>query len=111
MIASKTNRSPAAKTGDGKDCTLDYFLDLAGANAAGADMHPHVGTVLTYRFDALKVGFRHLLRFVVGMAHFVAAQFAFAANFTGTCHWYDPPYLYGYKKQAYITIRPRTLQG
>lgn len=41
--------------------------------------------------DALHVRFGDLLASVVCMAHFVAAEPAFAANFAFTCHVNVPP--------------------
>jgi hypothetical protein len=40
---------------------LAYLLDLAGADAPGADMHADVGAVGAKRFDALKVRLGYFL--------------------------------------------------
>ncbi len=63
---------------------LADFFCLAGTDAAGANMHADMGSVWSYRLYALNIGFAELFAFVVGMAHFVAAQLAFAAFLTGT---------------------------
>lgn len=70
---------------------LANFFYFAGAYAARAHLHTHVGAVRPHGLDALDVRFRNFLGFVVGMAHLVPAELALAANFARTCHCHDPP--------------------
>ena len=49
-------------------------------------MHAHMGAVGAQRLDALQVRLGYLLGSVVRMAHLVAAERAFTANLTCTCH-------------------------
>lgn len=65
---------------------LADLLDLAGTDAAGADVHPNVTAVRAQCLDALKVRLGYFLGPVVRMAHLVAAERAFTANLTLTCH-------------------------
>jgi hypothetical protein len=49
-------------------------------------MHPYVTSARAQCFDALKVGLGYLLGPIIRMAHLVAAERAFTANLTLTCH-------------------------
>ena len=49
-------------------------------------MHPNMTTARTQCLDALKIRFGYLLALIVRMAHLVAAERAFTANLTLTCH-------------------------
>jgi hypothetical protein len=53
-------------------------------------MHADMGAVRSHCLDALDVRFGYLLRFVVGVAHLIAAELAFAADFTCSCHESPP---------------------
>jgi len=75
----------------GKDGLADFFIDLAGADAACACMNTNAAAMGTHGLDALHIRFGNLLAFVVRMAHFVAAEPAFTANFAFTCHVNVPP--------------------
>jgi hypothetical protein len=81
-MVSRTAGSPTARFAE----RLAYLLDLAGSDAAGADMHADVGTIGTQRLDALEVRLGYFLRSIVRMAHLVAAQRALATYLTCTCH-------------------------
>lgn len=70
---------------------LANFFHFAGAYAACAHLHTHVGAVRPHCLDALDIRLRNFLGFVVGMAHLVSAELALAANFARTRHCYDPP--------------------
>ena len=65
---------------------LAYLLDLAGTNAASADMHPDMGAVRAQRLDALKVRLGYFLGPIVRMAHLVAGERTLTAYLTCTCH-------------------------
>jgi len=81
-MGCRTAGSPAVQSSK----RLTDLLDLAGADAAGADMHADVGTVGAQRLDALKVRLGYFLGSIVRMAHLVAAQRALATYLTCTCH-------------------------
>lgn len=49
-------------------------------------MQSDMGTMRAQCFYVLYIGFGYLLCFIVGVAHFVAAEFALAAYITFTCH-------------------------
>jgi hypothetical protein len=65
--------------------SADFFY-FARAYATRANMHAYMGAVRSHCLDALDVRFGYLLRFVVGVAHLIAAEFAFATDFTCSCH-------------------------
>ena len=77
-----------------KDGLADLLFDLAGADAACASMYTNASTMGAHCLDALHVRLGELFAFVVGVAHFVAAEPAFTANFTFTRHESNPPYCY-----------------
>jgi hypothetical protein len=56
-MVSRTAGSPTARFAE----RLAYLLDLAGSDAAGADMHADVGAIGTQRLDALKVRLGYFL--------------------------------------------------
>jgi hypothetical protein len=70
---------------------LADFLDLAGTDAARASMNTNASAMGAYSLDALHIRLGDLLAFVVSVAHFVAAEPAFTANFAFTCHESNPP--------------------
>jgi hypothetical protein len=45
-----------------------------------------MGTMRPHCLDGLQIRLGHFFGFVVGMAHLVAAELAFSANFARTCH-------------------------
>ena len=65
---------------------LTDFLYFTGPNAARTDMQTHMRAMCTHCFYRLNVRFGKFLGPVVGMAHFVSAEFAFPANFALTGH-------------------------
>lgn len=78
--------TPPASRRRGPRRDLTDLLDLAGAETAGADMHPDVTAARAHCLDTLKVGLGYFFGLIVRMAHLVAAERAFAANLTLTCH-------------------------
>ena len=83
----KNNRHPRLK-GERMPVVfvLADFFYFARADAARARLYPDMGPVRSYRLYALNVRFGYFLRFVIGMAHLIAAELALAANFTCSCH-------------------------
>ena len=49
-------------------------------------MHAHMGAIRPHCLDALDIRFGYFLGLVVGMAHLITAELAFAANFTCSRH-------------------------
>jgi hypothetical protein len=65
----------------GPQMASDGFLDLAGADAAGAHIFPYGPAVFKHLY-LLDVGVPHLLGLLVGVADIIANLYRFAANFT-----------------------------
>ena len=49
-------------------------------------MHAHVGAMRPHGLNALDVRLGYFLGFVIGMAHLISAELAFAANVTRSRH-------------------------
>jgi hypothetical protein len=91
MSREENVKIPGQGPGDRRKGWLADLFHFAGANATCAYMHPYMGAVRSYRLYALDVRFRHLFGLVVGVAHLVSAELAFAANIARACHCCDPP--------------------
>jgi hypothetical protein len=71
------------------DLFNDMLADLfhfTRTYAASTYMHAYMGTVRSHRLDKLYVRLGYLFRLVIRMAHLIAAEFAFSADLTCTCH-------------------------
>jgi hypothetical protein len=84
--ALKNKRHPRLKGERMPFFFLADFFYLARAYTARACLYPDMGPVRAYGLYALDVRLRYFLRFVIGMAHLVAAELALPANFTCSCH-------------------------
>jgi len=75
----------ASATGGGELGLADLFY-FSRTDTTGAGAYFFVRTVRPLGPDALDVRFGSFLAFVVGMTHFVSAEFAFAAYITCSRH-------------------------
>lgn len=85
-------------------------LDIAGAQAASADIHP-LASPIDHNMNTLHIGCPFCVGLAVGMADQIAVQLAFSADLTKLAHDHSPPrWSQDTSKRMYSIMRAPKLQ-